>query len=272
MNNQIITIRFEGGKAEYHELDLRKLCRSLTGVEKIITNGLSTVLEGRALKRGERPPLVVRASMPRCGSFEIEVFFSHGVGILPLLHEAFTTGISEIIWRLISGVMFKMAGREGDAESHFAKLYELLDAIDARRHKEVLEWQKLLSPAQEVVSPIGDSCDCMIIQGTEKTEIDFTMAEAIRSKNRQRVGDDEVFRIRILAFNHSNRRLKVSLHDESDIISAKVRDPAFDYNPNIYTSAAINKGWINVKAKAARLKDGQIKELYIIEAWPVDGS
>ena len=74
MNNQVFIIRFEGAEAENHELDLRKLGESLVGIEKIITIGLSTVLPGHSPKRGERPPLVVRASMPRRGSFEIEVF------------------------------------------------------------------------------------------------------------------------------------------------------------------------------------------------------
>ena len=165
--------------------------------------------------------------------------------------------------------MLKIAGREKDADNHLTKLFELLDAVDSRRHEEVLEWQKLSSPAQQVVSPIGYSCDCMVFQGDEKIEIDIPMAKVIRSRNSIRVGGEEDFRVKVVGFTHYNKRLRVFLHDKTSIISAQVRDSTFDYIPNIYTIAATNQGWLNVKAKARRLKDGQIKELYIFKAWPV---
>ena len=272
MNNQTFIIRFEGREADAHLLDLRKLAESLAGVEQIINIGLFSILRGDLPKHSKRLPLVVRASMPRRGSFEMEVFLAIGQVLLGSFPEKISFYL-EIFWKYLSLVLLDMGDRANESRYHSRDLYLLLREIESNRHEEQMEMlnsQKLLSAAKQVVSPIGTSCERIIFQTNEgETEIDIRMATAIRSKNSIRTGGMEKFRIRVLGFSHHNKRLKVSLTGKENNISAQVRDPAFDHVPNIYTTAATNQEWLEVKAKARRLNDGEIKELYIFDAAPV---
>ena len=277
MGPQHFIIRFEGAEAEYHALGLRKLGESLIGIERIITIGLFTIATGRPPKHGEHLPFVVQASEPRRGSFEIDVLLSGWVALLPLFSDVFRTGASELVWRWVSSTMLKMGGRENDSEDHVKKLIELVNnlvdtvnTVNTQRHIETLEWQKLVSPARQVVSPIGSSCDRIIfLTRDEATEIDPSIAEVIRSRDRLKVGGTVELLVKVVGFTHYNRRLKVLLLKEpSRIITALVRDPAFDNVPNIYAKAATNQEWLTVTAKV-RLKDGRIKELYIMDAQAV---
>ena len=95
------------------------------------------------------------------------------------------------------------------------------------------------------------------------------MADAIRERGKVEVSDMTEVRILVDGFTHYNRQLKV-LHpdDPYRYITAEVRDPAFDETPNVYTEAATNKRFLDVKAKIT-LKDGRIYRLYVMDAKPV---
>jgi hypothetical protein len=52
-----IRIRYDGGDANNGSIDMRQLGRSLQGADKIISDGLIVLIQGRSPKRGERAPV-----------------------------------------------------------------------------------------------------------------------------------------------------------------------------------------------------------------------
>ena len=267
-----IIIRFEGAAADRHELGMRQLGESLIGIERLITMGLFAMDSGRFPKRMERLPFVVRASEPRKGSVEFMPILDIGTAFLPIIHEIYLSKSSEFIWRWLSGALLKMGGREKDADVHLDKLFDLLDKVDARRHLEALGWQKLYAPARQVVSPVGPSCDRLVLQDAEFTEIDLPVAESIRSRGKLEVGDMETYRIKVDGFIHHNKQLKIEHpHEKGKFITGHVRDPAFQNAPNVYTEAATKQGWLKVTAKPTS-REGRLEALYIMDGESAEGS
>ena len=271
MEAQRFVIRFDGADANEHTLGMRQLGQSLIGIERLITVGLFALEVGRIPRHNESLPLLVRASEPRIGSYEIAATLGPAAAFLPLLHEFYLTGATEILWRWMSGALLRMGGRPQESESHFSELIRLLDRVDARKHLEMPEWQRLVTPGRRLVSPVGPSCDRILLpMDGEMTEIDFPMAEVIRSKDKLEVGDMETFRIKVDGFTHHNRQLKlVHPSEPGRFITGHIRDPAFENAPNIYTDAATRQSWLRVAAKPT-MKDGRIQAIYIMDGAAIE--
>ena len=263
-----LIIRYEGAVADNHRLDLRQLGESLVGIERIITAGLFALEVGRMPRGNERLDFEVQALIPRRGSFEIQTLLLDNSGVLPLFQSILQSGAREaakVIWRWISGVVSGMAGQESNSSDHFMKMvevlegmdtrrHELLDRVDARRHVEILGWQKLANPTKRAVAPIGNSCESIVLQNgierAEITDIDLSMATTIRSNAQLEVGDMEKMQIRVDGVTLYNRQLRVVHPDvPGKHLTAHVRDPAFDSTPNIYTHALVSREVLEVDAK-----------------------
>ena len=143
-----------------------------------------------------------------------------------------------------------------------------------RHHLETLNWQKMLDPARRVVGPVGESCHKIVLSddtsvtGLAEAAIDTSLASAIRNSSGAHIGALETLTIRVDGFSHHNRHLKV-VHpaQPNQFITARVLDPVFQLVPNVYVTAAANRGYLEVTAKAIR-KNGQIQMLYIVDANP----
>ena len=215
---------------------------------------------------------MVQASEPKRGSVEVVTWLSENAVLLPLFHELYLTGAADVIWNWISGAMLKLGGRSREADRHFDRLLSVVNAMDERRHLEVMDWAKLFNPARQIVSPVGRSCECLLLTNArhEQAEIDTPMADVIRSRGKLEVSDMTMIRVTVDGFTHHNRQLKVIHPDEPNrFVTASVRDPAFDIAPNIYTEAATERRMLDVAAKVT-LKDGRIQRVYIMDATRVE--
>jgi len=241
-------------------------------MERLITVGLFVIETGRFPRRNERLPFMVQASEPKRGSVEVVTWLRENAVLLPLFHELYLTGAADLIWNWVSGAMLKLGGRPRDADRHFDKLLDVVNAMDERRHLETMAWTKLANSTRQIVSPVGRSCESLILTNPEKeqTEIDTPMADAIRSSGKLEVSDMTTIRVTVDGFTHHNRQLKVVHPDEpTRFVTASVRDPAFDSAPNIYTEAATGRRMLEVSAKVT-LKDGRIQRMYIMDAVRVE--
>lgn len=272
MSEPHLIVRFQGAGADQHRVDLRQLGHSLIGIDRIVTHGLFALEAGRLPKKREPLPFLLHTAAPQRGCVEVQIWLVAGGVFLPFVHDIFVTMASDILWRWIRGVLLRMAGRESDADANFEKVIELLDRVDARRHLEMLQLQKLAMAATQAVTPIGQSCNSIAFpQGGEDAEIDLPLAEAIRSKGKVKVGDMERMRVKVDGFTHHNKQLKVVHPNEPGrFVTAYVQDPAFADAPNVYTEAATNESWLDVTAKPT-IKDGRIHALYIMDATIVEG-
>ncbi|MDE0372434.1 MAG: hypothetical protein OXI73_07820 [Rhodospirillales bacterium] len=265
---------------------MRHFGTSLIGFERLVSRGLFAAEVGRLPKPRERLSFTVTVTPPRRGSFEFVALLDPGAAFLPLVHDLYRTAASDIMWNWMSGALKKMAGRGEEADSHINEMLKTMDSMhartveaddrrDQRRHSEILaaiESQRFLSAGKEVVSPIGPASERLILQRNDNlTEIDFAAAEVIRSGGKIKVGDMESIRLKIDGYVHHNKQLKV-VHPQfpGRFVTAYVRDPVFDQAPNIYTDAAAIQGWLQVNAKVAMRKSGDIHAIYVMDARPID--
>ena len=286
MTDPIISIKFEGGDADQHTVDMRLLGQSLQGFDRIISDGIILLSEGRLPKKRERAFLRVKAYAPKEGSHEITAIIQDGPGYLTLGWQLLSASEGKIIWHWISFVIKYFGGRKSDAKEHLSAMLELnkqqLDAravsdkqhLDARAASDdawrnmVMTLVDRLGPAAaQAAAPVGPSVtDAGVKVGSsDETVIDEAMADAIRAKGEVDVSDLQVMTLVTDGFFHHGRTLRVEHPLEPGrYFNASVKDPLFDLIPNKYTEAASMGASIVVRAKAA-YRAGQLERLYIMD-------
>jgi len=263
-------IKFDGGDAVDHAVDMRLLGRSLIGFDRIISDGLVLITEGRLPGRNERYPLRAKAREPIIGSSGIPVDLTAAAGLLPLGWWLLQTGATEVISKWVSFVLAWFGGRKGDAEIYMDALVkmreiEATERLESERmwHQESAAFRALAyellkrqsNPAKEAVSAVGRSVDSVSlipsndIFAKPAVTVDVPMADAIRQEGELEISDKVKLELRVDGFVHHSRKLNVENPEEPGVfISADVRDPAFDEAPNVYTKAASSKATITRRA------------------------
>ena len=272
MRKQAFVVRYEGGDAEQHVLDMRQLGESLIGIERLINTGLYVLEHGERPGHGRVLKSVVRVSTPQPGSLE---FIPDLVAAAyPLLSESIVqTHIGAILRQLVKIPLLAMGGLEHEAQGRTDALEKVLAAseraaeraerADERRHREQMKVYGLLShpwaydAARNAVSPVGKGCDCMQISDDETSDtITPMMAEAIRTRGSVKIGEPKELSVLVDGFIHRSRQLRVVHPDmPGRLVTAYVRDPAFDVTPNIYTEAASSRKRLRVHARELRKGD-----------------
>ena len=273
MRKQAFVVRYEGGDAEQHVLDMRQLGESLIGIERLINTGLYVLEHGERPGHGRVLKSVVRVSTPQPGSLE---FIPDLVaGVYPLLSDSFVQRhIGAILRQLVKIPLLAMGGREHEAQGRTDDLLEKAlaaseraaertERADERRHREQMKVYELLShpwayeAARNAVSPVGKGCDCMQVSDDETSDtVTPMMAEAIRTRGSVKIGEPKELSVLVDGFIHRTRQLRVVHPDMPDrLVTAYVRDPAFNVTPNIYTEAASSRKRLRVHARDLRKGD-----------------
>lgn len=282
MSESHLFIKYEGGDADSHQVEMRSLANSLLGFERIISDGLILFGNGRAPKRGERHELSVRAREPIIGSSLIPVNLDVAAGLLPLGWWLLQTGAGHVVTTWMSLVFARLSGQTGEVEMALEAMLKMRE-IDAqerlaakRLHLESdRQWQETilkvvdrLSPsAVKAVAPIGPSVNQLKFYEDVKNPIsvDLATADAIRSKGDLAVTDLKTISVKVDGFVHHSKKLNIENPEiPGTFISADVRDPAFDQTPNLYTEAAASQSVITVQAKLG-YRLGLLERVYILD-------
>ena len=231
---------------------------------------------GRTPRRGERFDLVLSAKEPKAGSYELWAILKDMPWLLPVVQEFVVSGGVDAIYRFSSFVFSQLGGRKGDAQMHLNAMLELNRQHLEARNQSDQEWRatllevvdRLAPAARQAVKPMGNSASEMTLEHQERrllTKIDEPMADAIRSKEDDEVGDMEEMRLKVDGIIHHSRQLKIiSPENEKKFITAEVRDPVFDQVPNVYSEAAANKGEVTVKVKPV-YRNSELLKVYIMD-------
>jgi hypothetical protein len=123
-------------------------------------------------------------------------------------------------------------------------------------------------PLREFPDPIGKSVRLIQVGSKDPIVIDEPSAEVLRSHEPLKLGDDVEYDVAIEGVFKTNGACRVRLLNNNKIVSGKISDPALEEPNNIYTRALNEGGTLHVKAKPT-LKHGQIRTLYITEAFPL---
>lgn len=282
MSEAQLIIKFDGGDAVHHTVEMRALGHSLIGFERIVSDGLIFMGYDRLPKRGERHALAVKAREPQIGSATIPFDISQSIALLPLGWWLLQTGAAEVVSYWMTFVFSHLSGRKDEAE----RAYEALERSRARelsaRERSEKRWleheagwrdqlfalaNRLASPAVQAVAPVGPSVDTVRVEGStvQPFLIDLPTADAIRAKGELEISPLIELDLHIDGFVHHTKKLNVENPERpGSFISADVRDPGFDTVPNIYTETANVKGTVRVAAKLGH-RAGVLEKIYILD-------
>ncbi len=277
-----LVLKFDGGDADRHAVDMRALARSMLGFDRILSDCVVLLVSRRLPKRGERAPLIIQAQEPRRGSFELLAFIQNHYDELALMAKAVSDAGGENVWELASAVLEYFGRRKKEADAHVEALVQMNAAHLAARDKseerifaDQAAWRELIKsfisreerPAVDAVAAIGPSVRRLAFSSSTsgQTVVDEPMAEAIRSKGEMDVSDLQEITLTTDGWIYHNRTLSVH-HPEQPgrFMTAKVRDPLADQEPNAYADAALRKATIAVRAKLAR-RAGALESIYIMD-------
>ena len=282
MTEAQLVIKYDGGDAAHHTVEMRALGLSLIGFERIVSDGLIFMGYDRLPKRGERHQLAVKAKEPVIGSTEIPFDIAQSLALLPLGWWLMQTGAAEIVSHWMTFVFAKLSGRSGEAQAAMdalIKARELELAAKAESEQRWLEheagWRdqlfiltnRLARAAIQAVTPVGPSVDSVKLNGSAAPPflIDLATADTIRSKGELEVTPLREIDLRLDGFVHHTKKLNVENPESpGSFISADIRDPAFDVVPNAYTKAANVKGMLRVQAKLG-YRAGVLEKIYIMD-------
>jgi hypothetical protein len=281
VDSPIIRIRYDGGDADEHAIDMRLFGESLIGLDRIISDGIIAVVAERVPKRGERAPVILKTKEPRQGSVLLEGYLQEAQGLLALgMPLLFNCG-ADLLWDWVKGVVYYWTGHRDLAEKCMEALVQTQqehlaarDRSEERAHAERMamltvlrETIDRLGPASaQAVAPIGPSVRSIGITPADKppVEIDEPTADLLREHGEVELGELQEMQLRTDGFTFHTRKLSVEHPDRPGYLLADVQDPLFDEESNPYTLAAQRKALIRVKAKPG-YRSGRLEKLYIMD-------
>jgi len=267
MDEPLIHIRYDGGDADHHAIDMRLLGESLIGLDRIVSDGLIIVTERRLPKRGERSSLILKANEPKKGSVDIWGDLQEKAGLLqfgvPIIQQIGAT----FIWTWVKSVVNFHAGRKDVAERCMEAITQInrdhlgaRDQADERRHIEQVATIGLLrdclprlGPATaQASSPVGPSVRALEFstRSSEPVVVDQEMADAIRARSEVEWGDPEEMVLKTDGFTFHTKKMSVEHPHRTGYLLAEVEDPVFNQDGNPYAVAASEKATVRVLAKS----------------------
>ncbi|WP_081158759.1 hypothetical protein [Ensifer aridi] len=272
---QNLHIKFDGGEADEHRLPMRHLGAALIGIDNIVNQGLFIVAYGRPAKRRHRFELHLATEEPKSGSVEIVAILKEAQWVLPLLKDFVVAGGVEMSKHFLSYVLMRFGGRPTEANMHLEALMQINRDHLAARNQSDDQWRQMvlsvvdrLAPqARQVVAPVGNGAArlALIDDSSPPVVVDEPIADAIRSKQDDQVGDMTSMDLQVDGIIHHSRQLKIiNPESENRFITAEVRDPLFSQLPNPYADAAAAMSTIRVKAKPV-YRNGELFKLYVMD-------
>ena len=271
-----LKLSFVGRHADAHMLDASKLSSTLWGLNRVTNTAIFFWENGVIPKKRQVSKYHILITAPQRGSAEFFLNPEVYAGILPLLPEALQTIPFEIISQQIQAVLFRNAGRNEEADKIIQHLYGLhkLYLKDAAVSREQfysfqLEMAKINQYACiRLVSNLGFDANSLNIHGINENPdvIDVYDAEVIRKKGEAVTGERASYLARVDGLIRHNRTLRLIVENEEEkIIAARVVDPAFDVENNIYLTALYTKQWISIQAKPI-FKGNDLAQLVVLDA------
>jgi hypothetical protein len=228
MEGPTVRIRFEGGDADDHLIDMRQLGEALVGIDRILSDGMIAIFGARIPKKGERSPLVLKAREPVEGSVDLIGHFQEAAGLLPLGMPIIAQYGPDLLWDWFKGVVAWFSGRKDVAEVALQTIADVnrdhlaaRDKSEARAHEERLAYINVLTqtllkqaaPAAQAVTPVGRSVRTLGFSAADREPIiiDEPIAEALRKQGGTEIGDLQSMDLRVDGFTFHTRRLVVHL-------------------------------------------------------------
>lgn len=256
----LVPIRYDGGDAAHHQIELNVLGESLQGMARILAVTGNFAATGQYAKQYQAMDVKVLVNEPKANCYKLEAVIQFAQQ-----QQLFSGLAAPLIAALVGWIFSRAAGNKQEMKM----LKDALDKVLAmqsenqeRLHGTLEKMADALRPAvRQAIAPIGKSCTSMTVGGGYV--VDEAKAAAIRSAGDIDVGEERVWELTISELDREASSAKVRLvDDDSKRVRAKITDPLGATVPSPYASALATGSLIRVKAKAV-MKDGEIDCLYI---------
>lgn len=256
----LVPIRYDGGDAARHQIELNVLGESLQGMARILSVTGNFAATGQYVKQYQAMDVKVLVKEPKANCYRIDALIQFAQQ-----HQLFSGSVAPIVAALVAWIFSRAAGNKNEMKM----LKDALDKVLAmqsdnqdRLHGTLEKMAEALRPAvRQAVAPVGKSCTSMTVGGGYV--VDEAKAEAIRSGGDVEVGEERVWELTISELDRETSSAKVRLaDDDSRRVRAKITDPLGATVPSPYATALASGEQIKVKAKAV-VKDGELDCLYI---------
>lgn len=273
-------VRYEGGDAELHCIDMMALGESLQGFAKIYSVISHYAMTGQYAKRAQALTTKTYARETAAKCFSI-------TGIISAASQAnmFHGFIGTFITAIMTYVMGKRsAGGKDEAMKHLKEILEQQNGHDEKMLSRMMDsidrLSDNLSPSiRKAVAPIGESCRYIDIyaDGTKQQSLNAEDKAVLMSEEEYEITDEKEYIISITEMDSINLKCKIHLlgDEDSEIssftsmpdtlpprINAEITDPSARIANNQYARAFSERKYIKVKAKAF-MKKGEIHRFFI---------
>lgn len=281
VDDPVIRLTYDGGDAANHTMDMRLLGMSLQGADRIISDGLILLLHRRSPKRGERAPLIVKAREPVAGSYDIVSQLQAAAWVLPFAYPIAQDLAGEFIKEWWNAVKAKFSGKHSLEEAAIQSMLDLnrdhlaaRDASEARQQEMHLAYLEILRetlalqqrPLEQFTAPIGRSVNlARVTSGNAKpVSIDSDEADQIRELGELAWEPLREEVLRTDGFKFHTNGLSIENPTSGGYLMARVQDPRFEQQENVYTEAAQRRSEIVVLARRG-YKNGALVRMDIVD-------
>lgn len=261
-----LSIRYEGGDAANHEIDLRLLGESLQGFAKCFAAAANFVLTGEPAQHFDAMAVRVFARpTAKHNCFEVwsvvkpivesKELWSGAAGLVlsPIFSYIFGKRTAEEMKHLSDALQLSITGNQDTTAKLVATVQRLAEALNPSVRK--------------ALAPIDRTCDeIALYAGGDKVSSMDTETKNVFTARSSKVSDhSKIFKGVISEFDMQTGGCKVQLEGDDDRVSARVLDPVFSQPNNPYAEAMADVRAIRFLAKYELGEDGKLARLHILD-------
>lgn len=270
-----ITLRYEGGDAEQHEIDLNQLGASLQGFARVLAVCSHLAYTGRYNKQFDALSVKVYAApAPEHHCYEV---LAHIKDIA--LSKELWSGFGGVLLTLL--VQYVFSRRSEEEMKHLSEALKQSMGQNAAMVERLLgtveKMADALQPAaRQALTPVGDTCKSIgIYSGAAERPsvvLDEQTKERMKARTVNSIEPARAYLALISEMDMQTGTCRVSLDEEagSARIPAVITDPLGFIPGNAYAVAMAQAQPIRFLAKAELNPNGEIVKLYISDLAPED--
>ncbi len=259
-NLAVVPIRYDGGDAEEHSIELNVLGESMQGMARVLAVTGNFVVTGEYVKQYQAMDVKVLVKEPVANCYTIVALIKSVAQ-----HPLFAGSASAAVGSIVTWLFARASGNKEEMKALKDTLDKVLDLqgkSQEQLHATLDKMADALRPAiRQAVAPVGRSVGTMTVAG--RYVIDEAAAEAIRAPGETEVGADRSWDLVITELDTETKTGKIRLtDDDGKRIKVRITDPLADIIPSPYATAMANATQITVRGKPV-LRDGDIDTIFI---------
>jgi len=273
-----IKIRYEGGDADRHELDMLELGESLQGFARLYSSVANFVETGIYSRQWKAMEVRAYASEPKAKCFEVGMMLNWA---------SQTQVLSGLAGALITPIIVYVLARLSNQKDEMKHLREVLENQLKERHGDntalinrMMDTIDRLADssrpaAKKALAPIGSSCKYIEAISTGGSNVfDQALKDAISADDGDELTGEIVLDILITELDVEKQSCKFRLLNDPDQtdedgnparITGKITDPEIELQGNKYRMSLAMGSPLKAKGKA-RMRDGYINAFFISDA------